>query len=376
MKFGHGKWSARQIARATGRPRHEINKELAEEQASRRRCIFCYTLVVLLSLVGAAVVLMAWPSLELLFQDFIKPAPRSTPRLSGRSTATNFALSASADASLKQIISELERERQLDRWLIERLPVDLTFGHDYAVARQLTRDVNQAFVRHQSIPEVAAIRQEFGDHLYTSFLLAVDNSSAATQFLGRGREEIEKIRRDESRHEVAVYPRSVRHNRRLHGSYLAYDREWRALLMPAIDFADRGWFDALVIHEMHHGLCLKRNLPSSHAPTLSNAWISEELQAHELESRVLDEATAGRYFHRLGEIIKRSKSQSLDDFLVGLTAADVRSLDELFAPAGKLEGALRTAQYVLNLSLTWIDSRGGRTSAAKVRAYRALIQLR
>lgn len=375
MKFGNGERSARQIARATGRKRHEIKRELAEGQASHRRRIFRYTLIALLSIVCAVSVLMAWASIELIFQDFFKPAIRSDRQLSVSAKVTKTKLPASVAINLKKIISELERERQPDRWLMERHPVDLTFDHDYAVAKQLTRDVNQAFAQHQSIPVVADMRKEFGGHFYTSFLLAVGDG-AMTRFLGRSREEVEKISRDESRHEVAIYSRSVLGNPRLHGSFLVYDREWRALLIPAIDFSDPGWLDALVIHEMYHGWCLRRNLPSSQAPMLSNAWIAEELAAHELESRVLDDSTAGRYSRRLGEIVGRSKSKSLDDFLAGLTAADVRSLDELFAPAGKLEGALRTAQYFLNLSLTWIDSQGGQNSAAKIRAYRALIQLR
>lgn len=349
--------SARQIAKATGKTRHQVKLELEKDQIARRKRLVRWALAVFvcISLALAGVIIGGYVNKS---KGLMVVAASSFPP----STAKN----------LNKIVGELEAAREPDRWLMERHPVDLTFDHDYTVAKELTQEVNQAFVMHQSIPIVADMRREFGGHFYTSFLLGVGNG-AVTQLLGRSKEELEKIERDLLRHEVAVYPRSLEDNPRLHGSHLVYDREWQALLVPAIDFPDPGWFDALVIHEMYHGWCLRRNPSAVKMAAMSDEWIREEIEAHNLENLVLDDSTGGRYGRKLQAIVSSSKSKSLDDFLSRLTTKDVRALDGMFASAGKLEGSVRTAQYFLSLAFAWINSKDGGKTSSKIAAYRAFV---
>ena len=149
--------------------------------------------------------------------------------------------------------------------------------------------------------------------------------------------------------------------------------------MPRI--SDYGISDALeviIAHELWHAKLHREGAASSTAPSVSDIWVDEELQAHEVEAKVLDARTKGAYKKSLRDIASGISATSIKRFLLKVQPADIRKLDSLFKPGIQQETDIRAAQYFLNLTETWLGTKytGEELRQKKIEAYRYLIDPR
>jgi len=121
------------------------------------------------------------------------------------------------------------------------------------------------------------------------------------------------------------------------------------LSMPAIQWGDERWRDAILIHELNHARLdyhgkLPRNIQA----------VQNELDCHYLEFQVLNQSTFGAYGRMLQEIVSsKIISQSYKEFVSQISLNDLIKLDSLFEMGGYLESDLRGSQFYTDLIRTW-----------------------
>ena len=158
---------------------------------------------------------------------------------------------------------------------------------------------------------------------------------------------------------------------------LWYRKDWKALMITAIDFSD-AFLTALVYHEMGHWLRHKQGASSATAMTGSDSFISEEVEMHELEYKVLNFFSKGKLKKLMKSICARSKSkENPKDALNYVTRDDLVAFDVML---GTVDAGQRTigtygAQFLTSVGLECINQNTNSDQAkAKIKYYRWLSQ--
>lgn len=262
-------------------------------------------------------------------------------------------------------------------WFIEKewAPGTLPSVDMIAMIEGLSGRLNRTLEKNAGIPEVANMRRLFGNHLFPTVFSTVGSGISMSWHGGAGDLDIERMRQNPNALEVVFYGHGAFTHPKVMRRLLFYDIEWRALFIAALQYADDAWFDAMIIHELHHAKMHRGGQESATAPMLSDPWVQEEVDAHELERGVLDLRTNGAYAERLREVVDRRPAQNLQGFLARITREDVAGLDGLFQPPLLEERDTRVAQYYLNLACAWLEKRhqGEELQREKMEAYRLLI---
>lgn len=243
-------------------------------------------------------------------------------------------------------------DRPASQWLLtgeqaEGDNFDLLIG----LINKTTVKLENTLSVYSNISEVAILKEMFGGHFYVSFY--VGQFGGTSRHLKKGEYTNDPFEGREFI-EVVLYGFGHQHASRINDQFAKYDSEWRALILAGVELS-RQWSDAVVIHELEHARVDRIGKTSSRAPFLSDQWIIEELQAHQLERAVLDQATGGRYVERLKQIVSaRPEVTNLEQLQDSITIKDLRALDQLFESASAREAGMRVMQYFLDAGEIWL----------------------
>jgi hypothetical protein len=240
---------------------------------------------------------------------------------------------------------------------------------EMSLISRLTARVNKALNDNSGIPEVKEEQDMFGGNLMSSVFTG--SFGGTTRILTAGKGTFPTLKNLE----VAFYSRHSLDHPRIGHRLLFYDSNWGSLIIAALNFSDDKWYDALLAHELWHAKRHREGAASATAPMLSDIWIDEELQAHDVETKVLDARTNGAYRQRLHGIASRISARSEKHFLAKITPEDLRQLDQLFNPGIAEERNIRAAQYFINLATTWLEIKysGEKLRQKKIGVYRLMI---
>ncbi len=255
-------------------------------------------------------------------------------------------------------------------WIFEIEPPDTISEHPRTlefVQRQTAR-IQKSLDSHQDIPGVAEERMLFRNILMPSifsFRAGGSTRTVSTSASGFAPSAVE----------IVFYPHNALDHPIIGHRLLSYEPNWRALMVASLPFQDDSWFDAIVAHELWHAKRHRENAPSATAQQLSDLWIEEELEAHKLESEVLDHATSGEFQKRINALARERDSSSLDKFQARLRPDDLVKIDALFKPGLPEERDLRAGQYVLSIALVWTKAHysGEALHQKEIESYRSIV---
>ncbi len=159
-------------------------------------------------------------------------------------------------------------------------------------------------------------------------------------------------------------------------SVVWYNAEWQALMIVAVDMPDQ-LLASLVYHELGHAYAhLVEHAPSSTAPPGSDAYITEELRTHELESLILDRYANGGVSLLFQSVLTRGKPLSVPQALTALHEPDMVNYYLVLDMNGVGSTMLGSnmAQLFLSYGLYCIDNLlpPSARQAEKIRLYRVL----
>ncbi len=237
--------------------------------------------------------------------------------------------------------------------LLISTPASAQLGSHYSPAEMARLEaaktrIEGALARYRSLPQVKILYEAFNGKIrVTKFVTNVPGGEATVDF------STTRPTAMPGELEIAlVSPEHLNHPR-IGGNKLYYNGTWKVIFCVDTAFADDGWFDALLLHEMVHVLHDRRGDPSARAPMQSDLWIAEEIEAHELERAVLDHATNGAYGRTLLSLVQSGPKARDRSPVILPEHYDV--LERLFKRAHPDELSLHKAQEFYDIHATWIE---------------------
>ncbi|MEK7124904.1 MAG: helix-turn-helix domain-containing protein [Patescibacteria group bacterium] len=350
-------YSVRQVAERLGCSRKDVEK-VAIAQSGLRNTRLTVTCALML-------LLIAWLVAPRRHEDRVPAASATPATLSLMDTNILAAYELIAAGSIE------------DRWLLEKeVFTGSELAHERNVLARLKDELEGALDHYTTIAEVRALKNRFGGQIAPS--LFSDFGGGSSKLIGIPGEEIATLsKKARSGIEVVFYPRSHAQHPRLKGQHLLYDNLWRVCIMAMLDYPDRTWRDAAFIHELWHAKRDRDGAASAHAPPLSDSWISEELEAHALQAQVMNIGTASKYRKLLEQTVSHAPARTVHDFLTTVPPTTFRMLDTLFQQPMRGEAEFRTAQYVLNLGVAWLEhhqKNQARQEQEKIALYRSIVR--
>lgn len=112
---------------------------------------------------------------------------------------------------------------------------------------------------------------------------------------------------------------------------IQYFASWKAVRMVALEIPEK-FLAALLFHELYHAYVHRQGRDSATASAFSDTWISEEVEAHELEHEVLNYATGGA-LNRLYERIAK-RDGDINGQLALISQSDLIEYDEMLGISG------------------------------------------
>ena len=141
-------------------------------------------------------------------------------------------------------------------------------------------------------------------------------------------------------------------------SSLYWRSDW-GLFMDAIDMPEQV-FSGLLFHELGHGFRHGVSLTGAgYFTPESDAYAAEEIEMHQLETAIFNEASSGAFNQIIDQIVSRkSTAKTVADVLEQTTLSDLHRLDEsLSAEKVGLETAsLLFAHYLIAIGANYIDT--------------------
>lgn len=277
--------------------------------------------------------------------------------------------------SAGNITLEHINSRQPDRWWMNTPPQMPTTDESRKLAQQ-TFDYNErikrllAAYRHVS-PLADEIAQTFQNRTVSIFT----NGVSMSLFFKENSDSTEY--NIESDIEVCFVPQDQTKLLK-QGSEFFFRRNWNALMLPAVEYPD-AVLSGLLFHELGHALRYRQGAPSSNATTLSDSYIEEEVEMHELEMEIFDKASGGAFIGYIDSIITREKQKlkTARDAILCVGKEDLRHLDSILGAkqSGPVVSNVLTAQYNISVGLRYLERRQQNvTMGEKVALYRWLTQ--
>ncbi len=271
---------------------------------------------------------------------------------------------------LHSIMVEVVRSRPQEQWLPIGGPISNADHNqlEIRVAARVERLVREAMNNYDSLPEVRQINAAFDGKFFSS---AYDPQVGGTRIVIHNA----TVAPTPQGLEIALFGQP-RPGDPITANLLSYKQDWRAVVIGGIPWTDKTWFDALLVHELYHALAHKSGKPGATSPQLSKSWTDEEMEAHFLESRVLNAGTGGKYWRALQEIVDSKVSAGAKDvasFGDKLSWSDLEKVDALFKAGGQRETGSRVAQYTLDLFRVYLEKTPGDDEAALSKIYSAML---
>lgn len=119
---------------------------------------------------------------------------------------------------------------------------------------------------------------------------------------------------------------------------------------------DPVWCCALFIHELGHAQKDKvEHSKSATAAYLSNDWVAEEIEMHDVEVRILNKKTADKFGLTVAKIVsEKSSDKNIKKLLESINYQDLARLNQLFGPATRTETGLRVPIYFYAIANHWL----------------------
>ncbi len=301
----------------------------------------------LFSTLGAFVVLGWWVSNS-------KPVNGGSPTTSSKTSAPSSVPVKTSSISNGALDGFIDQSLPASWHITAKEVVKGDVGRIDFVAGLMLGKLENSLSSYSSIPEVKRLKEQFSGKMFITYYTT--QGGGASKMLGRSQSDVEKYS-NSALLEICLFPEEFRNENKTKAGILHYDQEWRAVIMGAIKL-DESWFSGFSLHELFHALKHRTGEPSSVAKALSDDWIEEELQAHELERKVLDKATKGKYLaamHRV--VVNKSSFRDPEMLSSSWTVEEVNSINSLFAKPSWDEANLRAAQYQFDLGMLWLAER-------------------
>lgn len=155
---------------------------------------------------------------------------------------------------------------------------------------------------------------------------------------------------------------SVTENAGLLVASFFYEESWGAVFMPAVRMTD-DWFCATLVHEFAHARAHRER--SGKIVYDDSARIREEISLHELERKVLDQRTEGRYVAALRTAVLKANESSYITLLM--------EVDSIFEQApSDVEQRIRYSQIMFDLEFLKLEQQGIVAEEARFNVYRML----
>jgi hypothetical protein len=150
-----------------------------------------------------------------------------------------------------------------------------------------------------------------------------------------------------------------------------YRDKWRALMVLAIDMPEK-FMTALVFHELGHALRHQQGRPSATATAGSDSYISEEVEMHALEDKILNYSSGGKLFTLYKKILARAKTKDPTKVASLIAKEDIATYEKLFDldEVGPKVINLCYAQFLVGLGFYAIGDEDPAHMAKKIKYYR------
>lgn len=240
-----------------------------------------------------------------------------------------------------------------------------------SVSKLTIQKAENSFKTYSQIPEVKKFGDQFSGKLFMSMFSSNTN---APMMMGRGRDAFKGFG-DPAYLEICLFDSKARNDPRNQFTLISFNPAFNAMMIAGIDFKEP-WFSAFFLHEMYHVRKFREDAESSKKNQYgTDLWISEEVEAHLLETKILDSATKGKYLQAVKTIIDKRESYRDPDMLPSsLTIEELNSLDALFPASSKDESSFRLAQYIVTIGFTWLEKRfsGSELQKKQIDYYRSV----
>lgn len=334
--------SVRQIADDLNIPRTEVQKQVNQLKKNKSKRFWIYFIPAIFVIVVLILILQSKPQAQIdNFQQHTETE---------ESWLRNF----------RSITHQIISKKTDDRWLFEKVTED-DIPRLVALGKYITKQIELGLEKNSSIPKVKEMKEIFAKNLYVSYF--DDASGGSVQFSM----ETTKIPSD-SDQEVVFYGKNSSTHSMIDDHPLFYDKEWRALVIGAMDWDDI-WFQAVTLHELYHAKMYRDGAPSSVSPPMSNLYIQEEVSAHNLEHEILNLQTGGKYNKIVKEILNSKKAGNQKELIEQITAEDLILLDGLFGVGRSRETGIRLTQFYFSLLNEWVDRQFKQEDRAKEKSY-------
>lgn len=254
-----------------------------------------------------------------------------------------------------QTMIEFFSNKPEQQWLFSGSQMEATdLAKFTSVSKSTIQKAENSFKTYSSIPEVKQFADKYSGKLYVSLFSSATN---APMMMGRGTDAFKGFN-DPSYLEICLFDSKARENPRNQFTLLSFNPRFNTMMLASIDFKEP-WFSAFFLHEMYHVKKFREGAQSSKKDQYgTDLWISEEVEAHELEAKVLDSATKGKFLGAVNAIVEKRKDYT-DVNLVpsSLTLEELNGLDGLFPPCSKDEISFRVSQYIFTVGFSWLEKR-------------------
>jgi hypothetical protein len=255
-----------------------------------------------------------------------------------------------------------------DTWLIEsELSDQRDLQHEIDLFARFKEQMDFAIDRNRRLPQVEQLGRQYEHKFFITLFSTMGGGTS--KFVTKNLNET----RLDSLQEVVMFGKFAENHPIIGGQLLFFKAQWNALIMGALQWADSAWFDATFLHELYHAHQFQIQAPTSQAPMLSDLWVTEEIDAHNLEAEVLDLRTGGKLVKKIAS--KTHSGNDLMSFMDSLQAKDIQEVDTLFSSAGVPESGTRLTEYELMFATEWLKQHGfsgDQLKTRQIQAYREL----
>ncbi|MCC7356248.1 MAG: hypothetical protein IT410_01360 [Candidatus Doudnabacteria bacterium] len=296
------------------------------------------------------------------------PLPVST--LTNTAKTTDKTQANPLSEKFDQTMIEFTSKRPEQQWLFSGSQMEATdLAKFTSVSKSTIQKAENSFKTYSNIPEVKQFADKYSGKLYVSLFSSATN---APMMMGRTGDAF-KGHNDPSYLEICLFDSKARQNPRNQLTLLSFNPRFNSIMLASIDFKEP-WFSAFFLHEMYHVKKFREGAQSSKNNQYgTDLWISEEVESHELETKVLDSATKGKFLAAVNAIVEKRKDQTDVNLIPSsLTLEELNSLDGLFPPCSKDEVPFRLSQYIFTTGFSWLEKRfsGAELQKKKIDYYR------
>lgn len=259
-------------------------------------------------------------------------------------------------------------------WYITHLPISAKdFRHEEEVKQMFLRSVRECLTDASSISQVAHLKREIENKLWVSIFdprINGGGTKAVRRVENPALQNTELTPQQTNGLQLALYGLDGKNDPR-RGAAFVYVMPWRAILLPA----RKMWkpvFCGRMVHEIYHASEHSKRGRSGRkqAPYPAPEWIDEEVYAHELNGRVTDVLTGGRYLAPIKQYVLQHKEYGPVELAQALSrTGPFPEFGSLFPPCSEDELSTRIGQVVMDALFLSIDTKGG-SPEEKRRAFR------